>query len=311
MSAAIAHVLPLFVVAIVLQSFLLMGVGLATLVVGLPQIVRTAFELTETEAVVRSLRTVRVAWSSVTDVRRGTWLRGGISLHTASGRQVWAPAPCTWWGGPADDEQVGKVQRWWLAHRGPSPAGPRRTGAQDLRATPSTRYRTGQLARPLAVAGALVAVVNAAALSRPTGGYSFLSMEVKEPRLDHLGWLVGGALLTGFCLGTAATVEACRRLARGSLPRAPVDAPEGPSARPLLLFTAVGLGIATLQWLGLVPAIGSLSMIALGLAGTILGVPLAVAVRRFEQRTLYSVLSTRLVARTFGLECRPLRRQRG
>ena len=74
-------------------------------------------ELTEGQAIVRGGAVVPVRWSAVTAIRRGSWWRGGLMLRTAAGVTLWAPAPSSWWGGPATQEQLDLVERWWMAHR--------------------------------------------------------------------------------------------------------------------------------------------------------------------------------------------------
>lgn len=80
---------------------------------------RPSLELAETDAIVRVYRSRRIPWSAITGVRPASLRRGGgVLLQTAWGEQVRAPAPSSWWGGPASDAQVAEIERWWLDHRG-------------------------------------------------------------------------------------------------------------------------------------------------------------------------------------------------
>ncbi len=70
-------------------------------------------------------------------------------------------------------------------------------------------------------------------------------------------------------------------------------------------MAAAAMITAFAQWLGVAPAIGSLSMVGLGVAATTAGVPLALGARRFETRTGRLLLSTNPLARGVGLETGP------
>jgi hypothetical protein len=293
--------LPVLALGLADEWFFYSGAGLLLCV--LVGNLGTRLELTDSHAVVRTFRAVRVPWSSVTEVRAGTWWQGGIVLKTASYNEIRAAAPCSWWGGPPDPEQVAEVERWWIDHRGPSWAPP--PPFVHRSPAPRARYRTSTLATPLAIVGLLVAAVNGAALAWPAGTYSALGVEVVEPELDHLGWMVLAAVTAGLALGGAWAVQAFRILTREPPPPRGPDAPRRPATRPLVIFAATGAATAAAQWLGVVPAVLALSMIAVGLAAGVCGPPLAVAVRRFEQRTGHTVMSAYPFSRGLGLESRP------
>jgi hypothetical protein len=109
-------------VGIAVRFFLLYGVAFLTIRLALRG--RLRLELTEQDAIAGRLGTNRVPLSSVAGVRAGSWWRGGLVLQTASGEEVWAAAPCSWWGGPAGADQVADVERWVFGHRAAS-RGPR------------------------------------------------------------------------------------------------------------------------------------------------------------------------------------------
>ena len=174
---------------------------------------------------------------------------------------------------------------------------------------PSTRYRTAVVAGWLAVTGAVVAVTNAAALWWPEGGFTLLTVTVTAPNLSHLGWLIIVALALGFILAGVVTVAERSGLTRRPLPPSPADSVQRRPAELLLGFLAVGLSIAVVQWLGVVPAIGSLAMIMFGFAAALAGIPVALSVARYERRTGQMVVSPSPVGPwPLGLESRPSRR---
>ena len=283
-----------------------LGVAAMGVLLGLASARRHGLELTEQDAVVYRLKPARVPWSSVTAVRSGGW-RGGTVLETAAFEDVWAPAPCSWWAGPAPADQVAEVERWWIEHRGPAWTGRPAVALFPVRNTPPVRYRTSEIAGPVAVLGLLVAAVNGAALRWPLGGFTLLFVEFTEPSLDHPGWEAAAAAVAGTVLGAVWAVRAHRVLVRESPPPAAADTRPGDAARPLLLVAAVAIAIAISQWLGMAPAIGSLTMVALGVAAALAGVPLAAGARHFEQRTGRLLLSTNPLSRGLGLETGPPR----
>ena len=202
------------------------------------------------------------------------------------------------------------IERWWIEHRGPAWTPPPPVPivapvvAKDM---PPVRYRTSSLAGPVAVLGLLGAAVNGAALWWPLGGFTVLAVEVTEPSIDDLGWLMLAAGAAGAVPGAWWAIKARRLLTRGSPPNAAATARPGEGARPLLVAAAVAAVTAIAQWLGVAPAIGSLTMVALGVALAVAGVPLAAGARRFEARTGRLLLSTNPLSRGLGLETGPPR----
>ena len=175
------------------------------------------------------------------------------------------------------------------------------------RPAPTGRYRTAEATRWLAIVGALVAAANAAAQLSPEGGFTVEGLTVTAPSIDHAGWAIVAAMMVGVLIAAIATVLAGRRLTRAPLPPTPGDAPERHPTVLVVGFGAAGMFVAALQWLGLVPAIGSLAMVMLGCASVVAGVAVAIAVSRFEQRTGQVVLSTSPISKTLGLEARLFR----
>ena len=169
------------------------------------------------------------------------------------------------------------------------------------------RYKTVEVTASLAVVGALVAAANVSALLWPEGGFTLGGVTVTAPSIDHRGWVIVGAMAMGLLVAAAATVTTDRSLTRATLPQSPADAAERHPTGPLAVFSTVGLVIATLQWLGVVPALGALIMIAIGVASALAGPPVALAISRFERRTGQTVLSTSPASRTLGLEVRLIR----
>lgn len=300
MPAAVLLIVSLFLLHTVI------GAAAVTLFSGLVSARRHGLELTEQDAVVRAFRPARVPWSSVAAVRRGGW-RGGIVLQTTSWQEIWSPAPCSWWAGPASTEQAAEVERWWFEHRGPAWTPPPGVAPVPSMNRRPVRYRTSSLAGPVAVLGFLVAAVNSAALWWPLGGFDVLAVEVTEPSIDHVGWMLLTALAAGALLGACGAVKAHRVLTRGAPPDAALGARPGNSLRPLLVGGAAASLTALAQWLGVVPAIFSLTMVGLGVTAAIAGVPLAAGARRFEQRTGRLLLSANPLARDLGFETGPPR----
>ena len=301
-TARILPALPVLALGLVDPYFFYSGAGML-LGGALVGSLGARLELTESHAVVRTFGAVRVPWSSVTAVRAGSRWLGGVVLTTASYNDIRAAAPCSWWGGPPAPEQVAEIERWWMEHRGPSWAPP--APFVHRPPAPRKRYRTSSLATPLAIVGLLVAAANGAALAWPAGTFSALGVEVVEPELDHVGWMMLAAVCAGLVVGAASAVRAHRILTREPPPPGAPDAPRRPATRPLVICAAAGTAIAAAQWLGVVPAIFALSMIAIGLAAGVCGPPLAVAVRRYERRTGQTVMSTSPLSRGLGLETGP------
>ena len=177
----------------------------------------------------------------------------------------------------------------------------------QMRPTPPARYKTVEVTRSLAVLGALVGAANAVALLSPEGGFTLGGVTVTAPSIDHNGWAIVGAMAVGLLIASAATLSADRRLTRATLPQSPADATERHPTRLLVVFGIVGVSIASLQWLGVVPALGALIMITIGFAAAVAGPPVALATSRFERRTGQTVLSASPASRTLGLEVRLIR----
>ena len=55
------------------------------------------------------LRTRRIPWQQIQGIRPGSNWRGGIRIQISTG-QVWSPAPASWWGGPASEEDVARLR---------------------------------------------------------------------------------------------------------------------------------------------------------------------------------------------------------
>ncbi len=293
-------------VVLIFSLFIHTAIGAAAVAVlfGLVTARRHRLELTEEDAVVQSFRPARVPWSSVTAVRSGGW-RGGIVLQTATRQEVWSPAPCSWWAGPAPAAQLAEVERWWIEHRGPAWTPERAVAPFPVTLRAPVRYSTSALAGPVAVVGLLVAAVNAAALRWPLGGFTVVGVEFTEPDIGDPRWLVFAAIAAGAVLGGGWAAMAYRLLSRGAPPQCAANTMPGDGARPLLLVAFVGVVTAVAQWLGVAPAIGSLTMVGLGVAAAGAGVPLAAGARRFEQRTGRLLLSTNPLSRGLGLETGP------
>ena len=285
---------------------LLIGAAMVAVIFGVVSARRHGLELTEHDAVVRSSKPARIPWSSVTAVRGGGW-RGGLVLQTATWEEMWSPAPCSWWAGPASADQVAEVERWWIDHRGPAWTPAPAVAPFPVTTRPPLRYRTSMLARSVAVLGVVVAALNASALWWPLGGFTVLGVEFTEPSIVDPGWLTIAAVAAGAVLGAWWAVRAHRLLTLGSPPDAAVDARPGSAARTLLVVAAAGMVTALGQWLGAAPGIGSLTMVSLGVAAAIAGASLAAGTRRFEERTGRLLLSGNPFARGMGLEVGPRR----
>lgn len=289
-TAVIVYSLPLLIFGVVARYYPAV-VGLVFGVFFLP---RQRLELNEREAIIRSGKTQRVPWGSVSGVRR-SW-PGGIALTTDSYESIASPAPCSWWGGPARDDQVAEVVQWWVEHRGASwTPRPPFMPAPPLAPKPPVRHRTSAVARPLAVIGLLAAVINGAALA------------ASEPDIDHLGWAMVAAATAGLVLAAAWSVKVQRLLAQDPPPGAPANARPGNAARPVGILAGAAVVVALPQWLGWAEGIGALAMVAVGVAASVAGALLTVAARTFERRTGRLLLSSHPLRRGLGLETGPPR----
>lgn len=289
-TAVIVYSLPLLIFFLVTRYY----PALVWIVVfGVLYLPRERLELNEREAISRSgRRTQRVPWESVSGIRRA-W-PGGIVLTTDSYQSIASPAPCSWWGGPANDAQVAEVVQWWVEHRGPSWT-PRQPfmPAPPPPPKPPVRHRTSAVAGPMVVIGPLAAVLNGAALA------------VSEPNIDHLSRAIVAAVTAGLILGGVWAVMVQRVLAHGSPPGAPANARPGNASRPLGIVAGAAVFVALPQSLGWAEGIPALVMVAVGVTATVAGASLTVAARSFERRTGRLLLSTQPLRRGLGLETGP------
>lgn len=67
--------------------------------------------LTDSHVEVTVVRTRRIPWAEIESFEAGSALRGGTVIRTTSGTEVHAVAPCTWWGGPADEQDLEVLRR--------------------------------------------------------------------------------------------------------------------------------------------------------------------------------------------------------
>ena len=56
------------------------------------------------------LRTRRIPWADIQGFEPGTTLRGGTRIQTTTG-VVHSIAPCSWWGGPANEADLEVLRR--------------------------------------------------------------------------------------------------------------------------------------------------------------------------------------------------------
>jgi hypothetical protein len=300
-TATLSFVVPMLIFGLVTQFWAFVaGAVMATLL----SLKRDSLELNDREAIVRSRKPVRLPWDSVAEVRRGNWL-GGIVFITTWYQEIRSAAPCSWWGGPAHPDQVAEIEGWWIDHRGPSWTPPPPFVHPPIRRTPPVRYRASTIAGPMAVAGLLAAAANGAALWWPQGGFTVLAVEVTEPSLDHLGWMVAAAIATGLALGAGWALKAHRMLTRNAPRPTAADARPGAAARPVLVMAAIAMTTAVAQWLGVEPAMGALFVMAAGVAAAVAGAWLTVAARNFERQTGRLLLSTNPLGPGLGLESGP------
>jgi hypothetical protein len=116
----LTSVLPVAAVLIVLGlvfrvdqiwAFVIVGITL-TLVLRIRQLLVLGDEHVE----VTVLRTRRIPWSQIEGFEAGSSIRGGTVIRTSEG-DVWSVSPCSWWGGPADQQDLDTLQRM-LTSRG-------------------------------------------------------------------------------------------------------------------------------------------------------------------------------------------------
>lgn len=241
--------------------------------------------LTPKHLVVRGLLSRRVVpWDTVIAIHPASWIRGGIVVVTTAG-SVRSVCPHRWLGGVAVDD-VAAIREWWHAHApdGPRPRPPRPPAPRPVH---RSAWRLARVAPATALAGLAVAILNAAALLRPYGEWSAGSLVVTKPGLDGIEALLALAVVAGTAGGAVlyiAARPALQSCAGGGDGPAPPDssADSGgtgdvlrPSWVPPLMLLAVGSGVALVQWVGMAPAVGALTMTAAGVAAGIGGMALA------------------------------------
>ena len=72
--------------------------------------------LTDEYVEVTVLRTRRIPWADIEGFEAGSGFRGGTIVRASDG-DIHAIAPCSWWGGPANQSDLETLQRL-LAARG-------------------------------------------------------------------------------------------------------------------------------------------------------------------------------------------------
>lgn len=72
--------------------------------------IRQLLVLQDDHIEVTVLRTRRIPWSQVQGFEAGTSLLGGTQIQTSSG-VVHSIAPCSWWGGPAEEGDLETLRR--------------------------------------------------------------------------------------------------------------------------------------------------------------------------------------------------------
>lgn len=71
---------------------------------------RQLLVLTDDHLEVTVFRTRRIPWAQVHGFDAGSTFRGGTQIETSSG-PVYSIAPCSWWGGPAEAEDIEALRR--------------------------------------------------------------------------------------------------------------------------------------------------------------------------------------------------------
>jgi hypothetical protein len=71
---------------------------------------RQLLVLTDEHLEVTVFRTRRIPWAQVQGFEAGSTFRGGTQIETSSG-VVHSISPCSWWGGPAEAEDVEALRR--------------------------------------------------------------------------------------------------------------------------------------------------------------------------------------------------------
>lgn len=104
-SAAFLVVLGLVFSADGVWAFVLVAITVA-LVIRMRQLL----VLGDDHVQVTVLRTRRIPWSQIEGFEAGSTLRGGTVIHTSEG-EVWSVSPCSWWGGPANPQDLETLER--------------------------------------------------------------------------------------------------------------------------------------------------------------------------------------------------------
>ena len=71
---------------------------------------RQLMVLTEDHLEITVIRTRRIPWAQIEGFEPGSRFRGGTQVLTTSGA-VWSVSPCSWWGGPADADDIEVLRR--------------------------------------------------------------------------------------------------------------------------------------------------------------------------------------------------------
>ena len=71
---------------------------------------RQLLVLTDDHLEVTVFRTRRIPWAQVQGFEAGSTFRGGTQIETSSG-VIYSIAPCAWWGGPAEAEDIEALRR--------------------------------------------------------------------------------------------------------------------------------------------------------------------------------------------------------
>jgi hypothetical protein len=71
---------------------------------------RQLMVLTDDHLEITVIRTRRIPWAQIEGFEPGSRFRGGTQVLTTSGA-VWSVSPCSWWGGPADADDIEVLRR--------------------------------------------------------------------------------------------------------------------------------------------------------------------------------------------------------
>lgn len=110
----LTSVLPVAVVLVALAlAFPTLGSGMfvVVFVVGITALrLRQLLVLHDDHLEVTVLGRRRIPWAQIQGFDAGGWLRGGTQIQTTSG-VVHSVAPCSWWGGPAEEADLEALRR--------------------------------------------------------------------------------------------------------------------------------------------------------------------------------------------------------